>query len=215
MKMRILYRLLRWGILAAAISLIFVLVADYMVRSKARGHLYTDVQQIPHNKVGLLLGTSKILPNGLQNLYFKYRIDAAVALYQAGKIDFILASGDNRKVGYDEPTAMQQDLIARGIPSERIYLDYAGFRTFDSVVRSKKVFGQDGITVISQAFHNERALYLAKANGMTAQGFNAQDVTLNAGLKTQVREKFARVKMLLDLWFGATPKFLGEKIEIK
>jgi SanA protein len=109
--------------------------------------------------VGLVLGTSQYLKNGYLNWYFKYRIEATVELYKKGKIDFILVSGDNSHKNYDEPTAFKNELIKRGIPADQIYLDYAGFRTLDSVVRAKEIFGQTSITIISQKFHNERAIY--------------------------------------------------------
>ena len=102
------------------------------------------------------------LKNGNNNLYFDYRILAAVELYKAGKIKYILISGDNRKKDYNEPEEMKKALIQKGVPAKFIYLDYAGFRTLDSVVRAKEVFGQNQLTIISQRFHNERAIYLAE-----------------------------------------------------
>ena len=134
-----------------------------MVSYQAEDHIYDSVEDIPKNKVGLLLGTIKFLSNGNVNLYYTYRINATVALYKAKKIDFVLISGDNGNTNYDEPTTFKKDLIAKGIPEDKIFLDYAGFRTLDSVIRAKAVFGQDAITIISQQFHNERALYSSKA----------------------------------------------------
>lgn len=109
---------------------------------------------------------------------------------------------------------MKEDLMAAGIPESAIYLDYAGFRTLDSVVRCKIIFGELDILVISQQFHNERAVYIARAKGMQAIGYNAQDVNAKYGFKTRIREYLARTKMFLDLWFGKEPKFLGEEIQI-
>jgi SanA protein len=191
-----------------------VVVADYWVKRSAAKHLYTSAAKIPYNKVGLLLGTGKYLTNGRLNLYYRYRLDAAVQLFKAGKVTHILVSGDNGQEGYDEPTDFKNDLIARGVPAENIHLDYAGFRTLDSVVRSKAIFGQSSITVISQPFHNERALFIAQAKGISAIGFNAQDVAKRYGIKVQLREKLARVKVLLDIALGKGPKFLGEEIVI-
>lgn len=104
--------------------------------------------------------------------------------------------------------------MAQGIPESRIFLDYAGFRTLDSVVRAKEIFGQDRFTVISQKFHNERAVYLARHYDIEAIGFNAQDVSVNNGFKTRIREWLARVKVFVDLLTNKQPKFLGEQIEI-
>jgi len=161
------------------------------------------------------LGTSKTLKDGRLNYYFKYRVDAAVELYKNGKIEYILVSGDNGNKAYDEPSDFKNELIKRGIPADKIFLDYAGFRTWDSVIRAKEIFGQDSLTIISQKFHNERAICMAENKGVTAVGFNAQDVRDNYGIKTKIREAFARVKVFVDIIFDTQPKFLGEKIEIK
>ncbi|GAE84135.1 SanA protein [Bacteroides reticulotermitis JCM 10512] len=176
--------------------------------------LYSQVTEMPHNSVGLLLGTSPKLKNGNNNLYFDYRIQATANLYKARKIDYILISGDKRRDDYNEPEEMKQALIRKGVPLQAIYLDYAGLRTLDSVVRAKLVFGQNKLTVISQKFHNERAIYLAERNGIEAIGFNADDVSAYAGFKTQLRELFARVKMFADLATGKKPRFLGEHFVI-
>lgn len=202
------------GVLIGILSLIGIFGADRLVEKSASDKVFNSTKEIPHNKVGLFLGTGKVLSNGRINLYYKYRIDAAVKLFKAGKIDFILVSGDNSTKDYDEPSTIKEDLIKKGIPSSKIYLDYAGFRTLDSVVRCKEIFGQNSITIISQQFHNERAIYIAKRKDIEAVGFNAKDVNVHYGFKTRLRERFARVKMVLDLIFGKKPKFLGEKIEI-
>ncbi len=177
---------------------------------KARHQVYDSVNAIPKNKVGLLLGTGKYAASGNINLFYKYRIDAVVKLYKAGKIEYILVSGDNSRKDYDEPTDFKKDLIAKGIPEDRIFLDYAGFRTLDSVVRAKEIFGQTSITIISQKFHNQRAIYIAKQYSINAVGFNAKDV-----YNSHFREYLARSKASLDLVFNVQPKFLGEKIVIK
>jgi len=195
--------------------IVFVFVANYAIVQNAKNKTFNDVSKVHKNKVGLVLGTSKTLKNGNINLYFKYRIAATVTLYKKGKIDFVLVSGDNGNKNYDEPTDFKMELIKKGIPEHKIFLDYAGFRTLDSVVRAKEIFGQTSITVISQKFHNERAIYLAEKNGITAIGFNAKDLTGKSGLKTRVREYFARTKAYLDIFLGVKPKFLGDQIEIK
>lgn len=208
-------RIFKVGFISGLLLILIIFTCDYAVKKSAEDHLYESVKNIPSNDVGLFLGTGKYLKSGWVNLYYTYRINAAVELFKAGKIKFILVSGDNGRTEYDEPTDIMNDLIARGIPKSKIFLDYAGFRTLDSVVRSKKVFGQNSITVISQKFHNERALMLASFKGIDAVGFNAKDVSGKYGLKTQIREYFARVKMFIDLIIFKSPKFLGEEIEIK
>lgn len=192
-------------------------VACYMiVKHSTRERIYNDIDKIPTNRVGLLLGTSPWVKSGKKNYYFTHRINACVRLYKANKISKILVSGDNHTKEYDEPKYMKEALMARGVPEKDIVLDYAGFRTLDSIVRAKKVFGQTCFTIISQQFHNERAVYLAHANGIDAIAYNATQINKSkAYLKTGfIRESLARVKMFIDIFTGKQPKFLGEKIEI-
>ena len=169
---------------------------------------------MPKARVGLVFGTSARI-NGLENLYFRYRIDATAKLWKAGKLKTVIVSGDNSSKYYNEPGKMKQALIERGIPAERIVCDFAGLRTLDSVVRAKEIFGLNSIVFISQRFQNERAIYLAKANGIDAYGFNARDVVSHAGIKTKVREIGARVLMWMDVHLlGTRPHFLGNKIQL-
>lgn len=207
-------------ILLVAVILVFILAgvilaANYAVEYNARGKTFDTDTEIKKNRVGLVLGTSKRVATGQLNLYFLYRVEAAVKLYNAGKIQFILVSGDNSQKEYNEPMDLKRALIKAGIPSEHIFLDYAGFRTLDSIVRAKKIFNQTSITIISQKFHNERAIYIAEKNGMDAVGFNARAVEGRVAARTNSREYLARVKLFIDLLFNVEPKFLGEKIEIK
>ncbi|OJW84927.1 MAG: protein SanA [Bacteroidetes bacterium 46-16] len=187
---------------------------DYWVSRSTSRQIFSDIQAIPKHKVGLLLGTSKYLNGGGINPYYQYRIDAAVLLYNAGKISFILVSGDNRTVNYNEPERMKRDLVARGIPEERIFLDHAGFRTLDSILRCKDVFGENNFTIISQPFHNERALFIANRRGISAIAFNARDVEGQDGVKVMLREKLARIKMVFDLLLNTQPKYFGPRIII-
>ncbi|WP_421753039.1 SanA/YdcF family protein [Croceimicrobium sp.] len=173
-----------------------------------------DINEVPSKKVALVLGTSEFLKNGSTNLYFKFRVEAIARLWKAGKIKYVLVSGDNSRKDYDEPSAMKEALVEKGVPASRIILDYAGFRTLDSVVRAKEVFGQDDILIVSQQFHVERALILADFKGIEAYGYNAVDVEVYSGFRTKVREYFARIKMWLDLLIGVDPKFLGDPISI-
>jgi len=214
-------RLRRWFTRLRKIVLIIALVAVALVAYAnitavwaSRGRIHSDIPSLPHTRVGLVFGTTDRI-SGRENLYFRYRIDAAVEVWQAGKIDTLIVSGDNRSRYYNEPEKMKQALVARGIPNDRIVCDYAGLRTLDSVVRAKEIFGADSVLFISQRFQNERAIYLAKAHGIHAHGFNARDVETQAGFKTKLREVGARVKMWLDVNFLNTrPRYLGEKEEL-
>ncbi len=195
--------------------ILIIVLCNFTINSSAEGKTFERTEAVPKNKVGLVLGTSKKLVGGQPNPYYSYRIQATIALFKAEKIEFVLVSGDNATKYYNEPTTIQKDLVAGGIPEDKIFLDYAGFRTLDSMVRAKEVFGLERVTVISQKFHNQRAIYLAERKGLTAIGFNATDVTGNSGLKVHLREYLARVKVFIDLVFNTQPKFYGEPIEIK
>jgi SanA protein len=197
------------------LSSIGLISSYWWVKLQTENRLYSDINQVPTQKIALLLGTVKRLKNGYINRYFQYRIDAAVQLYHAGKITHIIASGSNQTKQYNEPLDMKKALIAGGVPVEAITLDYAGFRTLDSVVRCKEIFSQDKVMIISQAFHNERAIFISDYYGIEAIAFNAQDVPMRDDLKTPIREYLARFKAVLDLYILKTsPKFLGEKVEI-
>lgn len=202
-------------ILLTLILMVF-LGSYYYVEWCGRGNTYTFTKNVPENRVGLVLGTNPVSSlSKRSNPYYYFRIDAAVRLYKAGKIKRILVSGDNKYKSYNEPDMMKADLVKAGIPAMHIYCDYAGFRTLDSVVRAKKVFGLSTFTVISQEFHNNRALALARWQGINAVGYNAKDVNRKRGLYVQAREVLARTKMILDMLINKQPHFLGEMIEIK
>jgi SanA protein len=202
-------------IILIILALISILWANSTINKQTENKIFTEMDSIPENKVGLLLGTSKFLRNGKSNQYFENRIAATVQLFKAGKIKNIVISGDNSKKEYNEPEDMKNELTKRGVPEKHIYLDFAGFRTYDSVYSMKEIFGQNRFTIISQEFHNQRAVYIANSFKLDAVGFNAKDVNAYNGFKTKIREKFARVKVFFDLVIDKKPKFLGEKIEIK
>lgn len=198
------------------LSGLFTVAGCYcFVEIVSKGKTFASTIRIPKNKVGLLLGTSPVSSYTKKaNPYYYYRIDAAVKLYKSGKIDRILISGDNSTETYSEPDMMKNDLVKRGVPSNHIYLDFAGFRTLDSVVRAKKVFKLNEFTIISQEFHNERAICLAQWYGIKAIGYNARDISKRKGIMVQIREIFARVKLVLDMIVNKQPRFLGDTIEI-
>lgn len=206
-------RLFALGIFCFIFLIAFCNYSNYVVKSSAEGKLFSELNEIPYNEVGLVLGTSKYLSGNYLNPYFVNRLDAAAQLYFAEKIDHIIVSGDNSKKNYDEPTDMMNYLIEKGIPAENITRDYAGFRTFDSMVRALKVFGQKKLTIISQEFHNERALFICNHIGIDAVAFNAKEVY--RGPASKWREYFAKTKAYLDIYLlGQEPKFLGKEEKI-
>jgi len=183
-----------------AVLLILLTVYSYMVVSRtAEGHLYDNISEVPEREVGLLLGTSERARSGRPNLFFWNRVDAAVELLNAGKIEFILASGDRQGPYYSEPESMYRALVERGVPPERIVLDPGGFTTLDSVLRAGAGLEGTQVTVISQRFHTVRALYIAHRRGVDAIAYNAMDVGGSAGASVQFREVFARVRAVADV----------------
>ncbi|EGE4653504.1 vancomycin high temperature exclusion protein [Salmonella bongori serovar 40:z35:-] len=194
-------------LLVAAGGVLFY--ANRLIVNASQHLTWNAIQAVPAREVGLVLGAKP------GNRYFIRRINTAAALYHAGKVKWLLVSSDNGQKEYDEPSAMQQALIAKGVPEAAIFCDYAGFSTLDSVVRARKVFGENRITIISQAFHNQRAIWLAQQYGIDAIGVNAPDLNKRHGTYTRLREKLARVSAVLDAKIlRRQPKYLGVTVTI-
>lgn len=187
----------------------FIIGCNIYIAQTTSSRIYSDVNEIPKNKVAVVLGTSKYLGNHQQylNYYFKYRMEAAAELYHSGKVKHLLVSGDNHSKNYDEPTDMKNYLISLGVRSEDITLDYAGFRTFDSMIRAKEIFGLCQFTIVSQEFHNQRALFICDQLGIDAVAYNAKEAYRGTG--SLAREYLAKSKAVLDFLLGTEPKFLG------
>lgn len=220
MDLKKIYRVAKRTIACLAVVLvliIFVLIyANWKIPHDTQIYLYNELDKMPKQKVALVLGASKALKNGEPNPYFTNRIQAAKDLYNSGVVKAFVVSGDNGEKKYNEPEDMRNALIKEGVPDSIIYLDYAGFRTLDSVVRMNKIFGQNSFIIVSQEFHNQRAVFLAQYYGLSAYGYNAKDVALGrVSYKTKLREKLARVKVFIDLALDKQPKFLGDPIVIK
>ena len=201
-------------IIVFSVFVIFTIWINISVSVLGNKYSYDSIDKIPHNHCGLVLGTSKYLSNGHENLYYLNRIKAAVDLFNGKKIDYIIVSGDNRYKNYNEPVKMYNSLVAAGIPRNKIIMDYAGFRTLDSVIRGKEVFGQNEFTIISQPFHNQRAIYIARKRGIDAIAFDAEDVSDTQSIEVRIREIGARVLLEFDLIIARQPHFLGEKVNI-
>ena len=178
-----------WSLIMAGVFIAIMAMCDVFVAMTASGKTYDEVDRIPHRKVGLILGTSPISTwNGRRNYYFYHRIKAGADLYKAGKVDWLVVSGGdyrNTENGYDEPVAMRDALMKQGVDSTRIILDYDGTRTLNSIAKIRDVYCQDSITIISQEYHNERALYQSK---------HRSSWWCNRG-----REVLARVKLFIDV----------------
>ena len=202
--------LIKVAVVIFVLGVAFIFYANLTAVRAGEGHLYDDVSEIPAHPVGLLFGTTDKIGER-DNLYFTHRIDAAVQLWEAGKVECLLVSGDNREKYYNEPNKMREALIEKGVPKEVIVRDFAGLRTLDTVVRAKEIFRAPSVILISQKFHNERAAYIAQHEGLDYVGYNAQDVPTGTGAKTKLREVAARVKMWLDVRiFNTEPRHLGD-----
>ncbi|MDJ0836630.1 MAG: ElyC/SanA/YdcF family protein [Acidobacteriota bacterium] len=215
-KVRPIYR--RWWFV---LSLPFVLLGavvlglNLWMTQTTKAGIYNQTDDIPFNRVGLVLGTSPWLRGGGSNPFFVHRIEAATALYKAGKVTHLVVSGDNRHHSYNEPQMMKNALQKRGIPAHAVTLDYAGFRTLDSVVRLHKIFGQKQFTVVSQRDHCYRAVFIARHHGLEATGFAAADAPFAKSLRVRSREVLARVKAILDLYIlDKQPHHMGDPILI-
>lgn len=202
-------------LLAIFIFFAFFFISNIWVVQSTKENVFYDSTALPNHRVGLVLGTSHRLTSGKPNPFFEKRIAMAASLYKAGKIDNLILSGDNRSIYYNEPMEMQKALIKLGIPATAITLDYAGLRTLDSIVRSKEIFGQDKLIIITQPFHSYRAVFIGNYYGIDAVAMVADEVGLESSLKVRIREYFARSKAVLDLYILNTPpRFLGRKEDL-
>lgn len=191
------------------------LFINWWMVEAAADRVFTDVGQLPVNDVALVLGANARLSGGHTNPHFKARIEAAAAAYQRGKVRHLLLSGDNHVKGYDEPSDMKVALLQLCVPAAAMTLDYAGFRTLDSIARAQAVFGQRRLTIISDDFHVQRGLFLCRAYGIEAVALCSAPVPEIYARKTRWREYLARVKAALDVYLlGTRPKFYGPPVEI-
>lgn len=209
-KRRMAIVVIRWLLSAVGCLLIAALLANTWVVTSTRDAIYDNPQQLGVHDVGLVLGTSPYTHTGNPNALFSNRIKAAAQLYHDGKVRHLLVSGANPGKAYNEPQKMYQALRRYGVPDSAITLDYAGFRTLDSIVRAAKVFKLRSFVIVSQRFHDYRALFLARHKGLNAVAYIWPQEDRRQPLRTEAREYMARVKAVLDLFvLHTTPRFLG------
>jgi SanA protein len=177
----------------------FLLLCQWWVYTAGDHRVFERIENVPENEVGLVLGTAKWAVKGKLNRFFTYRMDAAFRLYKSGKVRRLLLSGNGIDPGRGEPEQMRNDLIARGIPADALNIDNGGVRTLDSIVRAKCVYGLDKMTIVSQEFHNRRALFFCRAYGIDAVGFNAEDVPTSEARRIFLREFLARIDAVLEI----------------
>ena len=186
------------------------------VGHKAKDFLYPDAKSVPGAHTALILG-AKVYHNGRLSHMLEDRVLTGLELYQQGKVNKLLLSGDHGRKGYDEVNAMRNYLLKKGVPAQDIFLDHAGFNTYNSMYRARDVFQVQDVIVVTQQFHVPRSVYIARAIGLDAVGITADRRTYmrSSQLKSDTREILARVKAVLDVTRRAKPKFLGEKIPIQ
>jgi SanA protein len=210
--MRKVRRILFLLILASFLTIFIVNV--WVVKSTER-KVYSDSGALPEKRVALVLGTSHRTVKGNPNPFFEKRMETAAHLYHEGKVSHFILSGDNRTQYYNEPMTMKRALVSKGVPENVITLDYAGLRTLDSIVRSKAVFGQEKIIIITQPFHCYRALFISDFYDIDAIAMEAAEPDFEETPSVRIREYFARAKAVLDLYILQTsPRFLGQKEEL-
>ena len=210
-------RIIKYVAITVAVMVLVWGASAIAVYAVSSGRVFdsASIGAVPRQRAAVVMGCVRTLPNGLNNLYFSRRIDAAAELYKAGKVDCLIVSGDNHVKGYDEPSDMKDALVAAGVPEDRIVCDYAGFRTLDSVVRAKTIFGLDSFLVVSQDFHVRRAIFLGRCKGLDVRGYAAP---LRIGPRDRarlaLREPLARVAAVLDVLFGRRPRFGGPPVPL-
>lgn len=203
---------LRLCLLALALIVACIATAETYTWLAAKGRSHSSSSAIPDGSVGLVLGCSPYIGK-VRNKYFTYRIQTAADLWKSGKVSSLIVSGDNRTHDYNEPMFMKKALIKAGVPADRIVCDFAGLRTLDSIVRARDIFQAPRLVIVSQKYHNDRALAIARHFDMDATALNARNVTQKRPfLRNWLRERAARVCMLLDIWLldtrprhGGTP----------
>jgi SanA protein len=200
----------RWTLSGLGSVLLAMLAINAWITSTTRNLIFDDLDRIGVYDVGLVLGTSPYTRDGHPNLLFEHRMQAGAALYAAGKVRHLLVSGANPSAHYNEPRKMYQALRALGVPDRAITLDYAGFRTLDSIVRARRIFGLTNFVIISQRYHDYRALFLARHYGIDAVAYVRPTEDHRQPLRAEAREYLARVKAVLDAFVLHTkPRFLG------
>lgn len=161
----------------------------------------------------LILGCG-VREDDTPSLMLRDRLEAGIALYEAGAAEKLLMSGDHGRKEYDEVNTMKDFAMERGIPSEDIFMDHAGFSTYDSMYRARDVFCAEKVIIVTQAYHLPRALYVAEKLGLEAYGVAALDVNYHGQMYRELREMLARAKDFCSAWLQPAPKYLGEAIPV-
>lgn len=202
------------GFLGAALLIItFVLVVNFRILSLSADRIYDDIKQLPSAEVVLILGARVYGDNRMSSVFLD-RVQTALEVYEAGKVEKIIVSGDHGTKYYDEVNVVKDYLLEKGVPGEDIFLDHAGFDTYDSIYRAREIFGVSSLIISTQNFHLSRAIYIAKGLGLEVSGISANRRTYVFSTNYNLRESLARVKAFFNLLLKSESKFLGEPIPI-
>lgn len=206
----------RWLLIGAGLGALAVFLCNRWVVNSSDAYIYDNWSLLPDNEVGLVLGTSNFTREGKPNPHFAGRIHAAVELYQIGKVKKLIVSGANPDSSYNEPRRMWQELTKQGVPSDVITMDFAGFRTLDSIIRAQQVFGLNRFTIITQRYHAYRAVFIGKKLDLSVVAYAAPGGEPGFDPRLMLREWAARFRVVLDIFLLQTePKFLGEPVNVE
>jgi len=206
-------RIVRYLILLGLLGLLLTTYLAYHINKETEAYIYDRVEELPSTYTALVLGAS-VRRNGELSTMLRDRVESALLLYNKGKIKRFLVSGDNRTTNYNEPVAMKKYLLERGVPEEDIFMDFAGFDTYDSVYRASYIFEVDSAIVVSQRFHLPRAIYIARSMGLNFYGYNGDRREYELESRNRFREVAANVKAWIELLIDKEPHFKGDKIPI-
>lgn len=204
-------RLLIFSVKIIGVVLFFIFLTNIFIQTRAKSYIYKNMKDVPESQVVLIPGAA-ILKNGGLSPIFKDRVNTAIELYKAGKVSKILVSGDNSTLAHNEVNPVRDYLLKKDIPDADIFLDHAGFDTYSTMYRARDIFQVSSIIISTQYFHLPRAVFIARALGITAYGISADSGTIL--FKNYFREIFADEKAVFDLVFHIKPKYLGDIISI-
>ena len=213
--MKIFKRIIKWGMLLLFIGILSTLLINAHVKKRGKSHLISIEEATQQEDIDCILVLGCLVrPDGNPSLMLEDRLECGVELYYAGASSKMIMSGDHGQTDYDEVNAMKQYAIDEGIPSEDVFMDHAGFSTYESIYRAKEIFGADKILIVSQEYHLYRALYIAEKLGVEAYGVAAEDVVYAGQNIRDFREVLARVKDAITVIFKPKPTYLGETISV-
>ena len=206
-------KILKILVLAGVVILVFGFMISFKIEKSSRNFVFSEAKDVPETQVALVLG-ARVWQNDILSHTLQDRVDTSIELYKLGKVKKFLLSGDHGREEYDEVNAMKKYLLEKGVPAKDIFLDHAGFDTYDSIYRAKEIFEVESVTIVTQEFHLPRSVYVAKSLDIKAYGVVADKRIYLMAKRNALREKVAQQKAFFNCLFNSKPKFLGDKIPI-